>query len=202
MTGIKLCGMMQPKDVIAACELGADYIGFVLSDGFRRSVGLGTFCELAGYADDYSAGIKKVGVFVNEPIEGITQYYAEMLDLIQLHGKEDNGYITRLRELTGKPIIKAFTVRTGEDIKAAVKSKADYVLLDSGTGTGKSFDHSLIEDIDRPFFLAGGLTSENVGDAIEAFHPFAVDASSSLETDGNKDKNKMAAFVAAVRKER
>ncbi len=202
MTGIKLCGMMQPKDVIAACELGADYIGFVLSDGFRRSVGLGTFCELAGYADDYSAGIKKVGVFVNEPIEGITQYYAEMLDLIQLHGKEDNGYITRLRELTGKPIIKAFTVRTGEDIKAAVQSKADYVLLDSGTGTGKTFDHSLIEDIDRPFFLAGGLTAENVGDAIEAFHPFAVDASSSLETDGNKDKNKMAAFVAAVRKER
>ena len=202
MTGIKLCGMMQPKDVIAACELGADYIGFVLSDGFRRSVGLGTFCELAGYADDYSAGIKKVGVFVNEPIEGITQYYAEMLDLIQLHGKEDNGYITRLRELTGKPIIKAFTVRTGEDIKAAVQSKADYVLLDSGTGTGKTFDHSLIEDIDRPFFLAGGLTAENVGEAIEAFHPFAVDASSSLETDGKKDKNKMAAFVAAVRKER
>ena len=202
MTGIKLCGMMQPKDVIAACELGADYIGFVLSDGFRRSVGLGTFCELAGYADDYSAGIKKVGVFVNEPIENITQNFAEMLDLIQLHGKEDNGYITRLRELTGKPIIKAFTVRTGEDIKAAVQSKADYVLLDSGTGTGKTFDHSLIEDIDRPFFLAGGLTAENVGDAIEAFHPFAVDASSSLETDGNKDKNKMAAFVAAVRKER
>lgn len=202
MTGIKLCGMMQPKDVIAACELGADYIGFVLSDGFRRSVGLGTFCELAGYADDYSAGIKKVGVFVNEPIENITQNFAEMLDLIQLHGKEDNGYITRLRELTGKPIIKAFTVRTGEDIKAAVQSKADYVLLDSGTGTGKTFDHSLIEDIDRPFFLAGGLTAENVGDAIEAFHPFAVDASSSLETDGKKDKNKMAAFVAAVRKER
>lgn len=202
MTGIKLCGMMRPADVIAACELGADYIGFVLSDGFRRSVGLGTFCELAGYADDYSAGIKKVGVFVNEPIEGITQYYAEMLDLIQLHGKEDNGYITRLREMTGKPIIKAFTVRTGEDIKAAVQSKADYVLLDSGTGTGKTFDHSLIENIDRPFFLAGGLTAENVGDAIEAFHPFAVDASSSLETDGNKDKNKMAAFVAAVRKER
>ena len=202
MTGIKLCGMMQPKDVIAACELGADYIGFVLSDGFRRSVGLGTFCELAGYADDYSAGIKKVGVFVNEPIENITQNFAEMLDLIQLHGKEDNVYITRLRELTGKPIIKAFTVRTGEDIKAAVQSKADYVLLDSGTGTGKTFDHSLIEDIDRPFFLAGGLTAENVGDAIEAFHPFAVDASSSLETDGKKDKNKMAAFVAAVRKER
>ena len=125
-----------------------------------------------------------------------------MLDLIQLHGKDDNGYITRLRELTGKPIIKAFTVRTGEDIKAAVQSKADYVLLDSGTGTGKTFDHSLIADIDRPFFLAGGLTAENVGEAIEAFHPFAVDASSSLETDGKKDKNKMAAFVAAVRKER
>ena len=83
-----------------------------------------------------------------------------------------------------------------------IELPSDYVLLDSGTGTGKTFDHSLIENIDRPFFLAGGLTAENVGDAIEAFHPFAVDASSSLETDGNKDKNKMAAFVAAVRKER
>lgn len=202
MTGIKLCGMMRPADVIAACELGADYIGFVLSDGFRRSVGPGTFCELQSCASECGKDVKKVGVFVNEPIENITQRYADMLDLIQLHGKEDNGYITRLRELTGKPIIKAFTVRTVEDIKAAVQSKADYVLLDSGTGTGKTFDHSLIADIDRPFFLAGGLTAENVGEAIEAFHPFAVDASSSLETDGKKDKNKMAAFVAAVRKER
>ena len=117
MTGIKLCGMMQPKDVIAACELGADYIGFVLSDGFRRSVGLGTFCELAGYADDYSAGIKKVGVFVNEPIEGITQYYAEMLDLIQLHGKEDDAYIGLVRELTGRKVIKAFMQQRNKDIR-------------------------------------------------------------------------------------
>ena len=74
-------------------------------------------------------------------------------------------------------------------------------ILDSGKGTGKTFDHTLIKSLQRPFFLAGGLTSENVGKAIKTLHPFAVDASSSLETDGKKDKTKMAAFAAAVRKE-
>lgn len=192
--------MMDPPDVIAACQLGADYIGFILSQGFRRSVVLGTFCELASYADDYNADVKKVGVFVNEPMENILEYYAEMLDIIQLHGDEDGAYIKKLRQLTGKPVIKTFTVTSEQDIQLAQKSSADYVLLDSGKGTGKTFDHTLIKDLDRPFFLAGGLTAENVGDAIKKLRPFAVDASSSLETNGKKDKTKMAAFAAAVRK--
>ena len=189
--------MMSSKDVIAARDLGADYVGFVLTDGFRRSVGLGTFCELQSYL--IGTNVKKVGVFVDEPIEGIIKYYAEMLDLIQLHGKEDDTYIRTLRAQTGKPIIKAFTVKSEDDIALAQQSSADYVLLDSGTGTGKTFDHSLIKDIDRPFFLAGGLTAQNVSEAIEALHPFAVDASSSLEVKGRKDKNKMTEFVNAVR---
>ena len=84
--------------------------------------------------------------------------------------------------------------------KLAKKSRADYVLLDSGTGTGKTFDHSLIKNIDRPYFLAGGLTAENVCEAIETLCPFAVDASSCLETDGKKDKAKMTEFVNAVRR--
>lgn len=197
MTKIKLCGMMNSKDVIAARDLGADYVGFVLSDGFKRSVGLGTFCELQSYL--IGTSVKKVGVFVDEPIEGIIKYYGEMLDMIQLHGSEDNNYISMLRAQTGKPVIKAFKVMSGEDIKAAQQTNADYILLDSGTGSGKTFDHSLISDIDRPFFLAGGLTAENVGEAIEKYHPFAVDASSSLEVKGHKDKNKMAEFVNAVR---
>ena len=200
MTGIKFCGMMDPPDVIAACQLGADYIGFILSQGFRRSVGLGTFCELASYADDHNADVKKVGVFVNEPMENILEYYAEMLDIIQLHGDEDGAYIKKLRQLTGKPVIKTFTVTSEQDIQLAQISSADYVLLDSGKGTGKTFDHTLIKDLDRPFFLAGGLTAENVGNAIKKLRPFAVDASSSLETNGKKDKTKMAAFAAAVRK--
>lgn len=197
MTKIKLCGMMDPRDVIAARDLGADYVGFVLTDGFKRSVGLGTFCELESYL--VGTEVKKVGVFVDEPIEGIIKYYGEMLDMIQLHGNEDDSYIIDLRARTGKPIIKAFKVQTAEDVEAAKHSSADYIMLDSGAGTGKMFDHSLIENLDRPFFLAGGLNAQNVGEAIESLHPFAVDASSSLEVKGHKDKNKMAEFVNAVR---
>jgi len=85
------------------------------------------------------------------------------------------------------------------DVITAMELKADYVLLDSGTGTGELFDHSLVAGIDRPYFLAGGLTAENVVQAIQKLHPFAVDASSCLETDGKKDPEKMRRFVTAVR---
>ena len=202
MTKIKFCGMRNPQDVITASALGVDYVGFILTQGFRRSIGLGTFCELAGYLDDHRSGAKKVGVFVDEPIENILEYYAQELDIIQLHGSEDERCSTALRAKTGKPIIKAFRITCEDDIRAAERSSADFILLDSGTGTGRTFDHSLIKNIQRPFFLAGGLTADNVSEAIQSLHPYAVDASSSLETDGFKDKNKMAAFAAAVRKER
>ncbi|MBR3735275.1 MAG: phosphoribosylanthranilate isomerase [Lachnospiraceae bacterium] len=196
-TKIKLCGMMNPPDVITAMELGVDYVGFILSEGFRRTIPLGTFCELNSYLA--GSGVKKVGVFVNEPIEGIMEYYEESLDVIQLHGQEDALYIKTLRQHTKKPIIKAFKITSAEDVQMANKSTADYVLLDSGTGTGKTFDHSLIEGINRPYFLAGGLTAQNVKEAILKLHPYAVDASSCLETDGRKDKNKMTEFVNAIR---
>ena len=196
-TKIKLCGMMNQPDVITAMELGVDYVGFILSEGFRRTIPLGTFCELESYLE--GSAVKKVGVFVNEPIESILEYYEESLDVIQLHGQEDMQYIKTLRQYTKKPIIKAFKITSAEDVQMANKSTADYVLLDSGTGTGKTFDHSLIEGIDRPYFLAGGLTALNVKEAIRKLHPYAVDASSCLETDGRKDKNKMTEFVNAIR---
>ena len=196
-TKIKLCGMMNPPDVITAMELGVDYVGFILSEGFRRTIPLGTFCELESYLE--GSAVKKVGVFVNEPIESIMEYYEESLDVIQLHGQEDMQYIKTLRQHTKKPIIKAFKITSAEDVQMANKSTADYVLLDSGTGTGKTFDHSLIEGINRPYFLAGGLTTQNVKEAIRKLHPYAVDASSCLETDGRKDKNKMTEFVNVIR---
>lgn len=197
MTRIKLCGMMRVADVEAAKRLNADFAGFILSEGFRRTIDKGTFYELSSRLTQ--TNVKKVGVFVNEPIENIVADFDEMLELIQLHGSEDEAYIRRLRSYTDKPIIKAFKIQTGEDVSAACESTADFILLDSGTGTGKTFDHSLIGRIERPFFLAGGLDAENVGRAIDAIKPFAVDASSSLETDGRKDINKMTAFVNAVR---
>ena len=134
-TKIKLCGMMNPPDVITAMELGVDYVGFILSEGFRRTIPLGTFCELDSYLA--GSGVKKVGVFVNEPIEGIMEYYEESLDVIQLHGQEDARYIRTLRQHTKKPIIKAFKITSAEDVQTANKSIADYVLLDSGTGTAE-----------------------------------------------------------------
>lgn len=195
-TKIKLCGMMNPPDVITAMELKVDYVGFILSEGFRRTIPHETFCELHSYLQ--GSDIKKVGVFVNEPIESILEYYEEMLDAIQLHGNEDDQYIKELRNHTDKPIIKAIKIESEEDVQRAKESIADCILLDSGTGTGKTFDHSLIKGIHRPYFLAGGLTAENVADAIENLHPYAVDASSCLETNGKKDPQKMNEFVSAV----
>ncbi len=188
---------MSTQDVITAMELKADYVGFILSEGFKRTVTAETFCSMWNCLQ--GSAVRKVGVFVNEPPEKIMEY-SDKLDLIQLHGNEDEQYIRKLREYTGKPIIRAFKIVTAEDIKKAADSSADHVLLDSGTGTGKTFDHSFIRGLDRPYFLAGGLTSENVTEVIERFHPYAVDASSCLETDGKKDSDKMRRFVNAVRR--
>ena len=197
MTRVKMCGLRSEADVRAVLELRPDFAGFILSGGFRRSISRETFAELSAML--IGSGIKRVGVFVNEPLDSIIGF-ADYIDVIQLHGSEDEDYIRSLRKLTDKPIIKAITVRSEADIEASRASSADYVLLDSGTGTGSTFDHSLIADIDRPFFLAGGLTAENVSEAIRRYEPFAVDASSSLETDGIKDKTKMAAFAEAARR--
>ncbi|MBQ8176795.1 MAG: phosphoribosylanthranilate isomerase, partial [Oscillospiraceae bacterium] len=146
--------------------------------------------------------ITPVGVFVDEKIETIADLVKrEIIDIVQLHGNEDEEYINNLRKAVDCPIIKAFRIESNTDIVSANKSSADYVLLDSGGGTGTAFDHLLIQGVTRPYFLAGGLTPENVGTVIQALHPYAVDTSSSLETDGFKDKIKMTAFVKAVRKD-
>ena len=194
---IKLCGMMQAQDVLCADGLKADYIGFILSKGFKRTISPDTFYELEKLLCESTS--KKVGVFVNEAIDTIIDCFEKKLDLIQLHGNEDEAYIKTLRRYTDKPLIKAFKITSPEDIQLAKASSADYILLDSGTGTGRMFNHSLIQDLNRPYFLAGGLTAENVSDVIKALHPYAVDASSSLETDGRKDIKKMRDFVNAVK---
>ncbi|MDE7404721.1 MAG: phosphoribosylanthranilate isomerase, partial [Lachnospiraceae bacterium] len=92
-------------------------------------------------------------------------------------------------------------IKTREDIEKALAYPCDYLLLDNGLGTGETFDWSLIQDIHRPFFLAGGLTPQNVKDAISLTHPYGVDTSSGVETDGCKDYAKIKAFINAVRKE-
>lgn len=199
MTKIKLCGLFRPCDIAAVNEIKPEYIGFVFAPKSKRYVTPEKAGELKRLL---ASGIKAVGVFVNEQPENIARLLNKgIIDLAQLHGEEDGYYIKHLRKLTSKPIIHAFRITTAKDIAAAGQSPADYVLLDSGAGTGTAFDWKLIQNIQRPYFLAGGLSPGNVDRAVRTFEPFAVDVNSGVETNGVKDKTKMAAFAAAVRKE-
>lgn len=201
MTKIKLCGLSSPDDVKAANELMPDYIGFVFAPKSKRYV---TPQKAAKLKQMLAPEIRAVGVFVDEDPEHVAELLRSgIIDIAQLHGGEDDAYIRQLRSLTDKQItvIKAFRIADMGDIAKAEVSTADFVLLDSGAGTGTVFDWKLIQGIRRPYFLAGGLDAGNVGAAIRALHPYAVDVSSGIETDGAKDRKKMAAFAAAVRKE-
>ena len=191
MTRSKLCGLSRPCDIETANELKPEYIGFVFARRSRRYVTSEKANELK---ELLAPNIQAVGVFVNENPRIIADYLNRgMIDIAQLHGDEDEEYIRQLRRLTDKPIIKAFRIEARSDIDRAEQSTADYILLDSGAGTGRVFDWRLIQNIKRPYFLAGGLEPGNVREAIQALYPFAA--------DGRKNKIKMAAFVAAARKE-
>ena len=199
MTKIKLCGLTRPCDIECVNELLPEYIGFVFAPKSRRYISPEKAEVLREHLDDR---ITPVGVFVDEKIEIIADLIKrKIIDIVQLHGNESEQYIEDLRRVIDCPVIKAFRIESEADIVSANNSSADYVLLDSGGGTGKVFDHSLLKDIARPYFLAGGLTPENVETAVKQLKSFAVDVSSSLETDGFKDKIKMTAFVNAVRKD-
>lgn len=197
MTEIKMCGLSRLCDIEYANEVKPEYIGFVFAEKSKRYVSPEKALELRKNLD---RKIIPVGVFVNSQPEFIAGLVKnKIIDMIQLHGAEDDNYIESLRQLVDVPVIKAFVIKSPHDIQKAEKSSADYILLDSGLGSGKTFDHSII-DIKRPYFLAGGLTPENVGDIVDRLKPFAVDTSSSLETDGYKDLNKMRAFADALRR--
>lgn len=199
MTRIKLCGLFRPCDIKAANEIRPDYIGFVFAPESRRYVTQEQAEWLKGLL---ASGIQAVGVFVNENPEVIADFLnSGLIDIAQLHGSEDEDDIEKLRLLTDRPLIKAYRIQTGYDFSEAQQSTADYILLDSGAGTGRVFDWELIRNIQRPYFLAGGLSPDNVEKAVTYLNPYAVDVSSGIETDGVKDRMKMAAFAAAVRKE-
>lgn len=198
MTRIKLCGLSRPCDIEAANALLPEYIGFVFAKKSHRCVSPEQAQELKKMLNP---SIQAVGVFVNERPEVVADYLSRgIIDVAQLHGKEDEAYIQRLRSLTDHPLIQAFRIDTADDVCRAEKSTADFILLDSGSGgTGTSFSWDLAKPLDRPFFLAGGLDITNVSDALKELAPYAVDISSGIETDAKKDPQKMAAFVSAVR---
>lgn len=198
MTKIKLCGLSRPCDIEMANLLHPDFIGFVFFAKSKRNVLPEQALALKQMLDP---SIRAVGVFVNEEPSVIASYLEKgIIDIAQLHGQEDEGYIKALRKLTSQPLIQAFRIDTRKDVERAAKSSADYILLDSGVGgTGVTFDWTLVQNLHRPFFLAGGLRIDNVTEAIEILSPFAVDISSGIETNGKKDPQKMTQFVQNVR---
>lgn len=200
MTKIKFCGLSCLQDIEIANTLLPDYIGFVFVPQSRRYV----TPEMAEKLKvRLNPKIQAVGVFLNEKPEMMAELANQnIIHMIQLHGQETEQTIKALRSLTSALIIQAFTIQTADDINRAETSSADLILLDSGAGTGIAFDWSLIRRrIKHPFFLAGGLNPENVTAAIQTLSPYGVDVSSGIEINGKKDKHKMAAFIAAVRKE-
>ncbi|MBO4783081.1 MAG: phosphoribosylanthranilate isomerase [Lachnospiraceae bacterium] len=195
MTKIKLYGLRRAEDIEAANLLKPDYIGFVFYKKSKRYISYEEAKILKSMLS-----IKAVGVFVDENPKVVADLLEKgIIDLAQLHGSEDETYIKALRKLTDKPLIKAFQIKTTEELKKAEASSADMILLDAGTGDGVSFDWDMLKSFNRPYFLAGGMTPENVSPAIEKLHPYGVDVSSGIETDGFKDLKKMREFVYNVR---
>ncbi|WP_279127050.1 phosphoribosylanthranilate isomerase [Acidaminococcus fermentans] len=205
MTKIKLCGIRRPEDVAMVNRAQPDYAGFVFAPG-RRQV---TAEEAESLRRQMDPAIAAVGVFVKAPVEEAAALANRgTIQLIQLHGEEDEAYVKALRERTQAPIIRVIRVRGPESLRDLERYDCDYFLLDTYSGSqfggmGKTFDHSLIRQarFPRPFFLAGGLDPANVAAAIAESSPFGVDTSSGIETAGIKDENKIRAFVSAVRKE-
>lgn len=202
---IKICGLRTREDVAAVNAVLPEYTGFIFDPARKRYIAPKRAEELRRELDP---GIRPVGVFVNAGTEGILEALRWCrLDMVQLHGEESDEEIQELRSAAREAfpdrtltVVKAFCVDTREDVRRAEASAADMILLDHGMGgTGECFDWSLLKECRRSFFLAGGLTPGNVAPAIASAEPWGVDASSSLETDGHKDAEKIRRFVAAVR---
>lgn len=198
MVKIKICGIKRLEDIEMVNRYKPDYIGFVFADS-KRKVSHDLAKELK---DNLNSDIISVGVFVDSPQEEILELFEEgIIEVAQLHGSESEQYILDLKKKTNGElkIINAIEMTQEIDLLEYNDSNSDYLLLDSGKGSGKTFDWSLIrKDIKKEFFLAGGLNSDNVTRAVEEFNPYAVDLSSSLETDDVKDENKIKEIMEVI----
>ena len=199
MTKLKICGLTCEDDIAAVNEVKPDFAGFIIEvPSSRRNLSAEQVKVLVKGLDKE---ILPVGVFVDaRPELPISLLRDGSLWAAQLHGNEDEEYIEKIQNMTGKPVIKAFSIKTPEDVQRALRSPADYILLDQGTGgTGEPFDWSLVPPVRRPFFLAGGIGFENLREALSTLHPWAVDLSSSLETNGKKDPVKIRQIVRMLK---
>jgi len=205
MTKIKFCGITRLDDAELAIANGAWAIGLIFWPSSRRHAELDAAAEIA-------AAVKRraevVGVFVNAPLDEVAQTAdAVGLTMLQFHGEEGPAYCAEAARRTGAKVIKAARVRSGADVQALASFHTDYHLLDSYTagvpgGTGETFSWEIARAHRgrTPVLLSGGLTPDNVADAIAAVHPYAVDVASGVElSPGLKDPEKLQAFAAAVR---
>lgn len=205
MTKVKICGLRRPEDVAMVNRWRPDYAGFVFAAGKRQV----TKEQARALRQQLDPAIPAVGVFVRAAVDVVSDLVnVGIIQLIQLHGDEDAGYIAELRKRTKAPIIKVIRVKEKESLEHLETWDCEYFLLDAFSksqygGLGKTFDHNLLKDLKlpKPFFLAGGLNEGNIEDALSCVHPYAVDTSSGVETDGVKDEEKIRGFIRAVRKE-
>ena len=196
-TELKICGLKRLEDIIAVNRHGSDYAGFVFFEKSKRYVDPYKANELISLL---RADIKPVGVFMDEPLDNVVRIARITgVELVQLHGHESEEYVEYVKRTLDRPVIKAYKASEEGALEKAAQSNADYVMIDSGAGSGKKFDWSILKDFKRDYFLAGGLDPESVGEAIRMLEPFAVDVSSGVETDGIKDEKKIAEFINAVR---
>ncbi len=197
---VKVCGIRTMQDIRALNEAMPDYAGFIFAPGRRRYVNPR---DAAVLCRALSASITPVAVFVDETIDAILQITALTgINTVQLHGKETDAYIRELRRRSGGKltIIKAFRIESEADVRSAEASAADVILLDKGAGgTGETFPWEMLKGIRREFILAGGIGPDNVAQAIRLTRASGVDASSRLETDGHKDREKILRYVRAAR---
>lgn len=213
---VKICGLKRIEDIRYINEARPDFAGFIVDyPESHRSVSVQQLRMLTEALDD---DIRSVGVFVDADPELVAGLCNEgVIDMIQLHGSEDDMYIKRLKDMmrnagaahgtsgqvSAGTVIKAFAVRSAEDLEKAQQCPADCILLDQGKGSGTTFDWSVVAEnrdrINRPFFLAGGLDEENIPDAVKLMDPWALDLSSSVETDKVKDREKIMQVMRTVR---
>lgn len=196
MTKIKLCGIKCEEDIKVINEVLPDYIGFVFAGKSKRYISFDRAKTLKNQLDDR---IKAVGVFVNDDIENIAYLVKnKIIDIVQLHGNEDESYINTLKTKINVPIIYAYQIKSKADIKS-INKNTDFTLLDAGAGCGETFDEALLEGFNNEYFLAGGLSVDNIKEKIMKLHTYGVDVSSGIETEGKKDAAKVRKFVSLVR---
>ena len=198
MAKIKICGLKRLEDVEIVNKYKPDFVGFVFADS-KRKVTPDLARQMKQNLDD---SIQSVGVFVDAAIDEILEIHEQgIIDMAQLHGSESEDYIEKLKKKSNDQlkIINAIEMDDEKDLLEYDNSIADYLLLDSGKGSGKTFDWRLIrKDLKKEFFLAGGLNYQNISRAINEFDPYAIDLSSSVETNGYKDELKIKKVMEAM----